>query len=531
MSSSVQAAPENPVRALVGPYVKAAYPVLAVETFEEDRFILGLVAAYPHMRVHTLSTVGGLQRVTAGQTERGSAVLQSEDIDAAMNFDRAWAWACAQPRDTTFLVILDWAGVMTASEKPRRHPKRSYGELSAKGNMIFIVSHAWNLPPDLTHDIPCLSFDLPNREALGEALRIVSESVIHARREKGLDTPEVTDEQRTLLLNNALGLTLREAEGVFSLAIDRRGVFDPLRVVQEKMRALKGTGYLEYFEPVDMADVGGLGGVKRFIRDEALPSWSDPVLRAKGLLLCGCQGTGKSLISKAISGMFQMPLIRFDVAACMGGHVGESESNMKAGLRRIDALAPCVVMFDEVEKALGGHQSSAKSDGGTLLRMVGQLLTWMQEHKSEVFIVATCNDHAKLPAELYRRGRLDYGMFVDLPRLQERTEIAGIHLRRLGLSPEFDGFIAARTEGFSGAEIEGVVISSARRTHRALTEEAILAVIADERPLSRVKADEIAALRAWGKATLRPASDEVDDGPTSEPAKPTTRRIEFDEFE
>lgn len=182
---------------------------------------------------------------------------------------------------------------------------------------------------------------------------------------------------------------------------------------------------------------------------------------------------------------------------------------MRAALQLAEAVSPCVLFLDEVEKAVGGYASSAQSDSGVTLGMVGLLLGWLQEHKAQIITVATCNDYAKLPAELTRAGRFDERFFVDLPSRAEREQISEIHLEKLGCVGDRDIFslhIAALSEGWTGAEIEQLCKSAARRGLRHLSEDLIQTCAADIKPLSRVRAAEIASLREWGRAQLRVAN-------------------------
>jgi SpoVK/Ycf46/Vps4 family AAA+-type ATPase len=231
----------------------------------------------------------------------------------------------------------------------------------------------------------------------------------------------------------------------------------------------------------------------------------------KGLLLLGVQGAGKSLLAKAVASQWQLPLLKLDMGRVFSELVGSSEQNMRAVLSTAESVAPCLLWLDELEKGLAGTASSNRSDAGTAARVFGSLLTWMQEKTSPVFVIATANDIHLLPPEALRKGRFDEIFFIDLPDVQERQEIFAIHLAKRGREPKrFDLVALSReAEGFSGAEIEQVVISGlydAFESGRELETQDLLRNITDTVPLSQTMKVQITALRDWACTHARPAS-------------------------
>jgi SpoVK/Ycf46/Vps4 family AAA+-type ATPase len=234
----------------------------------------------------------------------------------------------------------------------------------------------------------------------------------------------------------------------------------------------------------------------------------------RGFLAVGVPGSGKSLLAKAVAGG-KMPLVRLDVGALMGSLVGESEANTRAALKTIEAVAPCVLWIDEIEKALGG--GSGEQDGGTSMRVLGTFLSWMEERaaKQGVFMVATANDIGNLRPELIRR--FEEVFFVDLPQLEERADIFDIHLGKRGR--DFGDFdlvaLAKATEGYTGAEIERIVKTALRAAFadggRELAQEDLLAAAASTVPLSTTMAGQIAEMREWA-SRARPASSKQETG-------------------
>jgi SpoVK/Ycf46/Vps4 family AAA+-type ATPase len=231
----------------------------------------------------------------------------------------------------------------------------------------------------------------------------------------------------------------------------------------------------------------------------------------RGLLLLGVQGAGKSLLAKAVASQWQLPLLKLDMGRVFSELVGSSEQNMRTVLSTAESVAPCLLWLDELEKGLAGTASSHRSDAGTAARVLGSLLTWMQEKTSPVFVIATANDINLLPPEALRKGRFDEIFFIDLPDAEERQEIFAIHLAKRGRDPKrFDLVtLSLEAEGFSGAEIEQVVISGlydAFESGRELETQDLLRNIADTVPLSQTMKVQITALRDWACTHARPAS-------------------------
>lgn len=469
----------NPIR----PYVAAAFPAVAVTTHEEDRFTRSVVDTFPNRQVVTIAASGGLRDARTGQP-----------LEPSMSYNNALAWLAEQP--DSILIVLDFQHVIR-NAGAYRALKTGFAAYKRLGSIVVLVAPAWTLPAELARDLPVLEFRLPSREQLAAALGAVTESV-----------GETLDPEReAACLDGMAGLTLQEAENAASLAYVERRQFDPARIADEKMLLVKQSGFLEVFPSVSPDQLGGLDALKSYLRDEVLPAQHDEDLRVRGVVLVGVPGTGKSLAAKVAGALTGWPVLRCDISALKGSLVGQSEQQMRAALALAEAVSPCVLFLDEIEKAIGGHASSAQSDGGSLLGMVGTLLTWLQEHRKPILVIATCNDYSKLPAELTRAGRFDERFFVDLPTSSEREQIAEVHLARFGCNVNgFPGVIAGTTDGWTGAEIEQLVKSAARRTSRNISPAAITAAASEIKPISKVRSQEIKALRDWAKSALRMAN-------------------------
>jgi SpoVK/Ycf46/Vps4 family AAA+-type ATPase len=261
--------------------------------------------------------------------------------------------------------------------------------------------------------------------------------------------------------------------------------------------------------------VGGLDALKGWLGRRGA-AFSEAARRfglpePKGLLLLGVQGCGKSLTAKAIAAQWRLPLLRLDMGRIFSGLIGSSEENLRRAIRVAESVAPVVLWVDEIEKGLSGTRSSGSSDGGVTARVFGALLTWLQEKTAPVFVVATANQIHDLPPELLRKGRFDETFFIDLPGAEERREILAIHVARRGRDPaRFDlDRLAARADGFSGAELEQAVLSG---LYEAFAEGVDLShahlerAVAETLPLSTTMREEIDALRSWARTRTRPAS-------------------------
>ena len=233
----------------------------------------------------------------------------------------------------------------------------------------------------------------------------------------------------------------------------------------------------------------------------------------KGLLIVGIPGTGKSLTAKATAAVFGVPLLKLDAGRLFGGLVGQSEGNLRSVIQTAEAIAPCCLWIDEIEKGFAGSKSSGATDGGTSARVFGSFISWMQEKKAPVFVVATANDVSQLPPEFLRKGRFDELFFVDLPNQDEREAIWTIQIAKYGRDPrDFDLVQLARAcDGLTGSEIENVFIEAlyaAFDEENEPTDLTIARVLTEFVPLSKLMAEQIAGLKNWAKGRARPATSQ-----------------------
>jgi len=309
------------------------------------------------------------------------------------------------------------------------------------------------------------------------------------------------------LAQAAVGLSRSQANRAFAKALVGDTALDDRDinlVLEEKKNVVRESGALEFYAPGEGTDdVGGLEVLKTWLRlrERALsPEAKEYGLPApKGVALIGIPGTGKSLTAKMIASQWRLPLLRLDVGAVFGSLVGESEEKIRQALRLAELVAPCVMWIDEIEKSL----ASGGLDGGTSQRVFSTILTWMQEKKMPVFVVATANDVSALPPELLRRGRFDEIFFLDLPTSEEREQIVSVHLRKRKRNPgNFDiDSIVAQSEGYVGAEIEQAIIDALYSAFdddgREVITSDITASLEKLVPLSKSQQERISSLRNW----------------------------------
>ncbi len=379
--------------------------------------------------------------------------------------------------------------------------------LSHEGGIII----TGEIPHEIPHILKPLAtrLDLPKPSAI-EYRRLV-EKVYRDIAKKNPVSLTITGKDMTKLVANLQGLALVEAEKVVAKAIVEDGQLGPKdveRVMIAKQNMLKQDGLLEYYQSTDnLADVAGINGLKKWLAkrksiiQEPEKAKDFGLEFPKGILLLGIQGTGKSLCAKAVSADWGLPLLKMDPSSLYNKYIGESEKNFKRATNLAEQMSPAILWIDEIEKAFAG---GGDVDGGVSQRILGTFLSWLQDKKGNVFVVATANDITKLPPELVRKGRFDEIFFVDLPDDSARAEILAIHLKKRKRDVNnFDLIkLAQISKGFSGAELEQLVISAlytAFSESQALTTNHLANEIRQTMPLSRTLSDKLEALRTWSK--------------------------------
>jgi hypothetical protein len=501
-------------------YIKAGYPILNVLSSEEDR----VLERVDEIRRDNAQFRDGRElfiwTISRGWlTPDGQAACKDETRDPVQ------ALAFVRKFDKKGLFLLkDFHPYLDDKAQNAslivRMVRDLAPHLSSTGKNMLWVSPVLKIPPELEKDITVLDMPLPDEDEYREVL----ESFVR-RYGSGSDVVFNLDEDgKDLIVKACQGLTKCEAENALAKAIVARGrldVEDVRSILQEKEQIIRKSGILEFWGAVEsFAAVGGLANLKAWLRQrnqgfsQKARDFGLPYPR--GVLLVGVPGCGKSLCAKAVAAEWRKPLLKFDLGRVFGSLVGESEERMRKALGVAEGVAPAILWIDELEKGLSGA-SGGGGDSGVGQRVFGNLLTWMEEKKKPVFVVATANDITKLPPELLRKGRMDEIFFVDLPTPTERAEILMIHLARRDRDPnEFDlPALVRATDLFNGAELEEVVVSAMYEAFAEpvqdgeeprLASRHLLRAAQQINPLARTRQRQIDDLRAWASANCRPAA-------------------------
>jgi hypothetical protein len=502
-------------------YSRAGYPALYIPTHEEQRVCREISAGLrnitipsdvdggevTHPAVYQWSCTQGLARVDGG-----------DDGDPEMDdpFEVLQLYITKAHKGSVF--VLQDFHLFLEDPAPQivRLLKDALEHGKTSNKMLIIVGCRFVMPPEVEKLITVIDFKLPKADELAEVvLDPLAEQL-------GI---ELTPEERKRLSEAGGGLTTYEFQDALALGYvesknERNELkFCPKAVYRAKVQAIKKSGLLEVVEGVlDLELVGGLDLFKtsmakqKNLFSQEARDFGVPI--PKGVLAVGPPGCGKSLLAKVSNTMLGgIPLLKCDMGKMFAGVVGASEENMRKMIDLAEAVAPCVLWIDEIERGLSGGESSGKTDGGTTDRMIGTLLNWMQERTSSVFIFATSNDTSALPAQLLRPGRLDSKWFIDLPNPKEREEIWAIMIRKSGHEPKSCklGELSAATDGWSGSEIEALwdnslVNSFANDDPKTPHTLEVVKLASTLTPISKSAKGKVDVMRKWAAAEARPAT-------------------------
>lgn len=507
--------------------IRARYPIIYIVTGEELRAqkVVVDIARKRDKNAFEWSYSTGI--VPAGQSIQSQKHRSGATKDPLLALDQV-----IEQVDPAVYIFKDFHPFLTKNNfAVVRKLKDIALQLKSSYKTIILISPVLEIPVELEKEITVLNFPAPGRDELAELLENILADVRKIRNVR-MDLDEAGRER---LLQAALGLTLGEAENVFAKIIvtgDGLDADDVQAVFAEKQQIIRKSGLLEYYPTTENFDsVGGLAALKDWLEKRSLAFSKEArdfgLPPPKGILMLGVQGCGKSLCAKAVSSLWQLPLLRFDMGRMFNSLVGSSEENVRKAVAVAESVAPAILWVDEIDKAFAGSQGSGSSDGGTTARVFGTFLTWLSEKTSPVFVVATANDISHLPPELMRKGRLDEIFFVDLPGQAERAQIFAIHLARRHRPPgNFDlPVLAENSKDFSGAEIEEAIISAmydAFYAGRELETGDVLKALHETVPLARTMDEQINRLRSWASGRARDAS-----AARPESGASTTRNMEF----
>ena len=501
MATTATAAPDA-LREQFELLVRSRYGLVIVDTLEEERVeeLFKQIASELQLHYYSWTRSRGLRRgmnATDAYVDEKTAQPVTEPSEALRIVEREGAGIFHFPG------LAAWFGDPVVE----RHVRDVATQFSQRRGALVVSGHEnVRLPDSLRPHATILT--LPPLRF--EDYRILVDRVVREQSARMPVKVELTPEERVRLIQNLTGLSLVEAEKVINQLIIDDGFLrkdDVERALEAKRKIVQQDGLLEYWPAEQgMADVAGLGGLKSWL-SKRRNIVADPLRAAdfglsfpKGMLLLGVPGCGKSLCAKAVAHEWGLPLLKLDPANLYDKYVGDSEKNFKRAMQMAERLAPIVLWIDELEKAFAS--GSGEDDGGVSRRVFGAFLSWLQDRRGDVFVVATSNDVSKLPPEFIRKGRFDEVFFVDLPNAESRCTIFTLHLKKRKQDPAgFDlGRLAASSEGFSGAEIEQAIIAAlytAFSDHKPLTTEMLVAELGSTRPLSRTMHEQLDDLRSW----------------------------------
>ncbi|MBK1987301.1 AAA family ATPase [Sphaerospermopsis aphanizomenoides BCCUSP55] len=478
--------------------LRARYPLIYIPTYEEERVETAIreeATNQGNRPVYTWDFVDGYQ---GNPNDAGFG--KRNPLQALEFIEKLPASAPA------VLILRDYHRFLddVAISRKLRNLARL---LKSQPKNIVLLSPRIAIPDDLTEVLTVVEFPLPAAPEIKTEVERLLQATANSPSGKFLDD----------LVRSCQGLSMERIRRVLARALSSHGELQPEDVdlvLEEKRQTIRQTQILDFYPATEqISDIGGLDNLKDWLirrggsfteraRQYGLP-------HPRGLMLVGIQGTGKSLTAKAIAHHWHLPLLRLDVGRLFGGLVGESESRTRQMIQVAEALAPCVLWIDEIDKAFSGLGS--KGDAGTTSRVFGTFITWLAEKTSPVFVVSTANDIQALPPEMLRKGRFDEIFFVGLPTQEERKAIFNVHLCRLRphniKSYDIDR-LAYETPDFSGAEIEQTLIEAMHigfSQNRDFTTDDILEAASQIIPLARTAVEQIQKLQEWaasGRARL-----------------------------
>ena len=473
--------------------LKARYPIIYISTNEEERIeylIKYCAKKYVARTYYSWDFVDGYQ---GNPNDKGFAARNP--LEALDLIDKL------TPETASLFVLKDYDNFLKDFSVVRKLKNLSRS-LKTQPKNIIIVSSEINIPDSLKEFVTLLEFPLPSySEILEELNRLLS---------------SLQQEIDPTTLNNIAtacqGLSLERIRRVLSKVIAKNGEIDdssPPLILQEKKQIIQQTQLLEFcLNDKNLDDLGGLDVFKQWlqVRDQA---FSQEAIKyglpyPKGLLLVGVQGTGKSVAAKIIAHEWQLPLLRLDFGRLFASLIGQSEQRVRKMIEIAEALSPCVLWVDEIDKAFAGAQSSG--DSGTTSRVLATFITWLSEKTSPVFVVSTANNIELIPPEILRKGRFDEMFFLNLPTREEREAIFEVHLKKYR-PYSIENFqiplLGQLSKEFSGAEIEQVVIDAMRlgfSEDREFNNEDILVSIQNCVPLARTRSKELDQLKSWAES-------------------------------
>ncbi|MGB0862645.1 MAG: AAA family ATPase [Saprospiraceae bacterium] len=517
--------------------LKANYPLLYLTTAEYNRITQKLrsVAFRMEYHFHSWDCVSGLKtHQRKSQSHKLEKVKKHQKHGETKDYIGFLEYLQHIENDNKEIFLMEDFHKYFSESEVIVHLRKLSTIFRYKNKHLVLLSPFFKLPSELEKYITIINVPLPDKFDLKKRLNQIL---------KGHQI-NINEDLKQVLIGAALGLTDTEADLAFRLAMEKTGLesADAVRVIaNEKQQIIKKSGLLDYYQVSEDLDksVGGLQNLKTWLKlrqkafePNAKRIFKKPLPEPKGILLLGVPGCGKSLTAKCIASLWKQPLLRLDIGKIFQAEVGSSEHNIRQAIATAEAVAPCVLWIDEIEKGL--NVGSGEKDGGTNSRVFSTILTWMQEKTKSVFLVATANDISQLPPELLRKGRFDEIFFVDLPTHEERKNIFKIHLEKYGQNTISDyKYLAEQSQYFNGAEIEEVVKEALFLSYIEDDNSSQISIKHLEKaieplvPLSQTMSNKINKLRNWASTRARLASENKNNEDLIETSKsdiPKTKR-------
>jgi len=521
-------------------YLRSRQPLFYITTNDEKRFLnfMNNITILDHYKCYIWDCFKGLVDLETGeeaekldfqkemQINDPTIILEyiighasklsnenSESEDNVRNFKKN------KQRGVIYILLDYFRFIDPSTTNPDPDLERRLKAISNVEGLVstIITGPSYSVPIVLEKLVPVIDFPYPNKEEIKHSIKFFVDNL----GAKIPDLKEKTEAMEEDLINSVSGLTFQEINSAFSKSIVSSKGWDLKTIRKEKRNIISKSGILEYYDKdVPITEIGGLKNLVNWILERKVCFSEDAasygLVKPRGILIAGIPGCGKSLACKAIAHSWEMPLIRLDFGKLFSSHVGSSENNAREAIKTAEGISPCVLWCDEIEKAISGVRSSGQTDGGTTSRVLSTFLTWMQEKESPVFVVATANDHASIPAEFLRAGRFDEIMFVGLPNYSERKEIFKVilHRKRQEVS-RFDlSLLSQSSDKYSGAEIEKAIDKSMLKGFldhkRQINDEDILKSLKEFKPLSVMREGDFQEILEWAKSNCVMANEEVE---------------------
>ncbi len=476
--------------------LKSRYPIVMIET-PEEQYVVSLLSRacnLDELPFFIWNAVEGMRRYN-----RPDVIPQTFELQEALRHVHYTA-------QNGVYALFDAQPYLDENPLLVRYVRQIAMSFNDTARTLVLVGNTITLPQEISRMSATFR---PAPPSLTDLRLVFREEISEWTKHNG-SPPRGSQEIADLMVQQMLGMYKDDARRLIRQCLEDDGAItmkDVARVLQHKHESLADGGTIQLETSLERFEsVGGQVRLKRWLelRREIFlkPETADGIDMPRGVLLLGVQGSGKSLAAKAVAGSWNVPLLRLDFGALYNKFHGETERNLRTALKTAGSMEPCVLWLDEIEKGIVSDEGSG--DGGVSRRVLATFLTWMNERRRRVFLVATANDISRLPPELLRKGRFDEIFFVDLPDTSTRGDIFRIHLAKRKCPPE--GFdleaLADASEGFSGAEIEQAIVAAlyeARAVKEPLSTRHLIAELQTTRPLSRVRAEEVHALRRWAQ--------------------------------